>query len=281
MTNIKTIKAYSTEQFEIDKFQKFNQAAYDKAITFSIWQGFIFFFTNALLYGSLAAITFAASDLHSKGLISVGDISAFFLYTLLLLQNFMVLAFFFANFMKMAGASQKMIELMKDIPVIQVRGGLSLPDSDVKGLIEFKNVNFNYPSKPEVQVSRDINLTFHENKVTAIVGESGCGKSTIISLILRFYDPTSGQVLFNGVDIKTLDPAWYKRQIAIVQQEPVLFSGSIRDNICYGCDTEVNEEDLKEACRKANSLGFIEDPSIFPQGFDTLVGERGVKLSGG
>ena len=248
---------------------------------FSLWQGFIFFFTNTLLYGSLAVITFAASNLHEKGLISVGDISAFFLYTLLLLQNFMVLAFFFANFLKMAGASQKMIELMKDQPIIQVRGGIQQEDSEVKGVVKFIDVNFNYPSKPDVQVTKNVNLEFEENKVTAIVGESGCGKSTIISLILRFYDPTSGQVLFNGIDVKSLDPVWYKRQIAIVQQEPVLFSGTIRDNICYGSDFEVSLEDLRDACRKANALDFIEDKQMFPDGFETVVGERGVKLSGG
>ena len=89
-------------------------------------------------------------------------------------------------------------------------------------------------------------------------------------------------MLFSGVDIAELDQRWYKRQIAIVSQEPVLFSGSIRDNICYGLEKEeMTTEHLEEACRKANALSFIQDKSIFPQGFDTLVGERGVKLSGG
>lgn len=114
------------------------------------------------------------------------------------------------------------------------------------------------------------------------MGPSGCGKSSIIALIERFYDPKEGQVLFSGVDIKQLDARWYKRQIAIVSQEPVLFAGTIRENICYGLDTdEVTTEQLEEACRKANALNFIMDKSIFPDGFDTIVGERGIKLSGG
>lgn len=90
-----------------------------------------------------------------------------------------------------------------------------------------------------------------------MVGKSGCGKSSIISLIERFYDPNEGQILYSGVDIKELDAKWYKRQVALVSQEPVLFSGCIRDNICYGTDGDVSQLELEEACRKANCLKFI------------------------
>lgn len=114
------------------------------------------------------------------------------------------------------------------------------------------------------------------------MGHSGCGKSSIVSMIERFYDPVEGQVLFNGIDIKQLDPRWYKKHIALVSQEPVLFAGTIRDNISYGLSPEeVTEELVRDACSKANILSSIEDKNIFPDGFDTLVGERGVKLSGG
>ena len=119
------------------------------------------------------------------------------------------------------------------------------------------------------------------------MGHSGCGKSSIVSLIERFYDPTDGKLLFEGCDLKDLDTRWYHQsQIALVQQEPILFSNSIRENICYGVDFSGMSEDqiqarLREACRKANALTFIEDKKLFPQGFATIVGEKGIRLSGG
>jgi ABC-type multidrug transport system fused ATPase/permease subunit len=115
----------------------------------------------------------------------------------------------------------------------------------------------------------------------ALVGSSGCGKSSIIALVQRFYDPVKGEVFFSGKNVKDLDPKWYKTQISIVQQEPVLFPGTIRENIQYGTSKVFKEEEIEEACRQACALGFIQDKSMFPEGFDTVVGERGVKLSGG
>ena len=101
-------------------------------------------------------------------------------------------------------------------------------------------------------------------------------------MIERFYDPVSGRVTFDGIDVKELDPKWYHSQIAIVSQEPVLFSGSIKENIAYGLDPRiVTQEMLDEACTQANAYGFIHDKDLFPEGYSTVVGERGVKLSGG
>lgn len=104
----------------------------------------------------------------------------------------------------------------------------------------------------------------------------------MVSLIERFYDPTHGQILFDGRDLKTLDPLWYHQQISIVSQEPILFSGTIRENLVYGLESnKFTEDDILQVCRSANALDFIQDREHFPQGFDTIVGERGVKLSGG
>lgn len=119
-----------------------------------------------------------------------------------------------------------------------------------------------------------------------MVGKSGCGKSSIIALIERFYDPKKGSIHFSGRDIRELDPEWYKSQVSIVQQEPVLNSGSIMDNITYGSKLDhLSEKELlaqvDDACHKANAYTFIHDLDRFPEGYKTLVGERGMKLSGG
>lgn len=139
-----------------------------------------------------------------------------------------------------------------------------------------------------MQVLKGVSLSIDNDKkrVVALVGTSGCGKSSIISMIERFYEPIGGQVLFNGTDIRELDPRWYHEQISLVQQEPVLFSGTIQDNILYGYNIKdkTDEDILKmmdEACRQANAYDFIHEASQFPSGYQTVVGERGVKLSGG
>jgi ABC-type multidrug transport system fused ATPase/permease subunit len=132
----------------------------------------------------------------------------------------------------------------------------------------------------------DLTIDNKKNRVVALCGTSGCGKSTIISMIERFYDPTEGEVLFNGVNIKDIDPRWYHEQVSIVQQEPVLFSGTIRENIIYGLNLEHESHErvtemIDEACHAANAYTFTHDLDVFPLVYDTIVGERGVKLSGG
>ena len=183
---------------------------------------------------------------------------------------------------RIAGASEKIVEMMKTAVTVNASGGMTLPEKDVVGEIELKNVSFHYPTKPTVKVSKNVSIKIAKNNVVALVGQSGCGKSSIISLIERYYDPIEGEILFSGVNIRKFDPKWLKKQIGIVAQEPVLFTGTIRENVCYGLDKdEVTDADIDEACKKANAYDFIQDKTKFTEGYDTLIGERGVKLSGG
>ena len=156
----------------------------------------------------------------------------------------------------------------------------------VEGEIVLEDVKFSYPSRPTVQVVKGLNITFRAGKTAALVGASGSGKSTIVSLVERFYDPTSGAVKLDGVNIKDLNLRWLRSQIGLVSQEPSLFSTTIRGNIAHGligtihehASEEVKEALIKEASIKANAHGFI---TKLPLGYDTLVGERGFLLSGG
>ena len=161
-----------------------------------------------------------------------------------------------------------------------------LKPSKVVGEINFENVDFNYPARPDVQVVKNLSLTFPAGKTTALVGASGSGKSTVVSLIERFYDPLSGSVRLDGVDIRELNLKWLRTQIGLVSQEPILFSTSIRQNVEYGLvgtphhntSPEEKLQLVREACVKANADGFI---CKLPDGYDTIVGERGFLLSGG
>uniref|UniRef100_A0A7N0U2K1 Uncharacterized protein n=1 Tax=Kalanchoe fedtschenkoi TaxID=63787 RepID=A0A7N0U2K1_KALFE len=148
----------------------------------------------------------------------------------------------------------------------------------VKGEIVFRNISFKYPTRPDVQILRDLNITIHSGKTVALVGESGCGKSTVISLLQRFYDPDSGTITLDGIEIQKLKLKWLRQQMGLVSQEPILFNNSIRENIAYGKEGHADESEILAAAELANAHKFI---SSLSQGYDTVVGERGLQLSGG
>ena len=178
------------------------------------------------------------------------------------------------NLAGLLGAADKIFELMSYQPWVNFRGGDKIESEEVKGTLEVRDIEFSYPLKPNVEVLKGISFSVDtdRNRVVAICGHSGCGKSTVISLIQRFYDPDAGSILFNGEDLRDLDPKWYHSQIGIVQQEPVLFSGTIIDNILYGFDiSDLNDEEVErrvdEACRQADAYDFIHDLDRFPLGY--------------
>lgn len=149
--------------------------------------------------------------------------------------------------------------------------------TDLKGEIEFKNVSFSYPMRPDITIFQNLNLKVRSGRSLAVVGQSGSGKSTVISLVTRFYDPTSGMVMIDGSDIKTLNLRSLRLKIGLVQQEPALFSTTVYENIKYG-NEHASEIEVMKAAKAANAHEFI---SRMPEGYQTEVGERGVQLSGG
>jgi ATP-binding cassette subfamily B (MDR/TAP) protein 1 len=184
------------------------------------------------------------------------------------------------------GAATKLYAVIDRIPVIDSadRGGLQ--PSKVVGEIALEDVKFSYPSRPTIPILQGVTVAFQAGKSTALVGASGSGKSTIISLVERFYDPTAGSVKLDGVDLKDLNLKWTRSQIGLVSQEPVLFATTIKENVAHGLINtsyeHASEKDkfelIKQACINSNADGFI---SKLPHGYDTLVGERGFLLSGG
>ncbi|KAG2290692.1 hypothetical protein Bca52824_050296 [Brassica carinata] len=148
----------------------------------------------------------------------------------------------------------------------------------VKGDIELRHVSFKYPSRPDVQIFQDLCLSIRAGKTVALVGESGSGKSTVIALLQRFYDPDSGEITLDGVEIKSLRLKWLRQQTGLVSQEPILFNETIRANIAYGKGGDASESEIVSAAELSNAHGFI---SGLQQGYDTMVGERGIQLSGG
>lgn len=164
-------------------------------------------------------------------------------------------------------------------PKIDTWSSDGAPVTTVEGTIEFRDVHFRYPTRPEQPVLRGLNLHVKPGQYIALVGASGCGKSTTIALLERFYDPLAGGIYVDGKEISSLNVNEYRSFIALVSQEPTLYQGSIRENILLGADREhVSDADIEFACREANIYDFIMS---LPEGFNTIVGSKGSLLSGG
>ncbi|XP_051207851.1 ABC transporter B family member 1 [Lolium perenne] len=182
-----------------------------------------------------------------------------------------------AAFAKARVAAAKIFRIIDHTPGISQDGDTGVELDSVTGRLELKNVEFAYPSRPDMPVLRSFSLTVPAGKTIALVGSSGSGKSTVVSLIERFYDPSSGEIMLDGVELKDLKLRWLRSQIGLVSQEPALFATSIRENLLLGRDSATQVE-MEEAARVANAHSFIIK---LPDGYDTQVGERGLQLSGG
>ncbi|KAI3462943.1 hypothetical protein Pfo_019606 [Paulownia fortunei] len=180
-------------------------------------------------------------------------------------------------FSKGKAAGYKLMEIIKQKPTIIQDASDGKCLTEVIGNIEFKNVTFSYPSRPDIIIFRDFSIFFPAGKTVAVVGGSGSGKSTVVSLIERFYDPNQGEILLDNVDLKTLQLKWLRNQIGLVNQEPALFATTILENILYG-KSDATMEEVEAAASAANAHSFI---TLLPNGYNTQVGERGVQLSGG
>ncbi|GMR60097.1 hypothetical protein PMAYCL1PPCAC_30292, partial [Pristionchus mayeri] len=262
-------------------------------------------FAKGLMFGSfqftgymaLSTILFYGSTLISKGLLTYGELSSFCLYAVLSAASLSNMSGFFVEIMKGLGASARLFELRDQKPVIPLVGGIK--KENVEKEITFENVTFAYPDRD--RLFSNISFQVPAGKITAVVGPSGSGKSTIASLMLRLYDPDSGRITVDGVDLKDMDPSVWRRNIGTVGQEPVLFSTNIRENIVYGAEypEQVTEAQIEESAKQSNSWEFLKrfpdvswvfkgltwksigDAIILSQGLNTLVGEHGSTLSGG
>ena len=192
--NVRTVKAFSNESSEIEKFDRDNEKVYALCKEKDWWESGFGLLVQILLFGSMVIVMYVSTLLYQNGELSIGAISSFLLYMLLLLFNFAIMANVFGNVASIFGATDKVVELMNVKEAINTKDGDRLDDSETKGTIEIRDLKFSYPSKQSVQVLKGVSLTVENNKnrVVALCGTSGCGKSTIISMIERFYDPTSG-----------------------------------------------------------------------------------------
>ena len=228
-------------------------------------------------FASLATVGLIGLHDMLSGSISSGQLVAFIFYGFLTGGGVGALSETWGDLQRAAGATERLMELLHEVPSIAVPAHpLSLP-AQAGGAVSFRDVTFRYPTRPDFKALNGFSLDVAAGEAVALVGPSGAGKSTVFQLMLRFFEAQAGAITFDGLDITQLDPVALRRRIAVVSQEPVIFSGSIAANIRYGRE-DATDAQVRAAADAAAASEFIEK---LPQGFDTLVGERGVTLSGG
>ena len=223
---------------------------------------------------TILALLYIGGGMVKSGSITIGELSSFLMYTAYAGGSMFGLSGFYSELMKGVGAASRLFELQDREPTISPTVGDAVRSA--RGPIEFRNVSFSYPTRPAVKIFEGLSFKIEQGTNVAIVAPSGAGKSTVASLLLRFYIPTKGSITINGEDVIRMNAKQLRRKIGYVGQEPVLFSGTIADNIAYGQPLATRAE-IVSAARKANCQ-FISD---FPDGLETSVGSRGTQLSGG
>eukprot|EP00053_Salpingoeca_punica_P011910 m.106206 g.106206 ORF g.106206 m.106206 type:complete len:928 (+) comp15811_c0_seq4:137-2920(+) len=277
-SSMHTVRAFAAEESEYMRYRKAMQIFYNlqrkEAIAYGGYSATFILLPNLVTLGVLLY----GGQLVLDGSLSSGTLVSFLFYQSSLSDSFNLIGFVYSSLSEAFGAADKVFAMIDRQPAFGYLGGTYMPNR-VHGEIVFRNVTFFYPSRPDYPVITDFNLRIASGEVVALVGPSGGGKSSIVALIERLYEPVSGTVLLDGQKLAHYDSKFLHRNISIVSQQPTLYGRSIRENIIFGLDPgEVSEAEIVQACTLANAHDFI---TSFPDGYDTQVGEKGVSLSGG
>ncbi|XP_012882703.1 PREDICTED: ATP-binding cassette sub-family B member 8, mitochondrial isoform X1 [Dipodomys ordii] len=276
--NVRTVRAFAMEQREEERYgaelEDCRCKAEELGRGIAAFQGLSNIAFNCMVLGTL----FIGGSLVAGQQLTGGDLMSFLVASQTVQRSMASLSVLFGQVVRGLSAGARVFEYMALSPCIPLSGGSCIPSTQLRGAVTFENVSFSYPCRPGFEVLTDFTLTLPPGKIVALVGQSGGGKTTVASLLERFYDPTAGVVTLDGYDLRTLDPSWLRGQVVgFISQEPVLFGTTIMENIRFG-KVDASDEEVYAAAREANAHEFI---SSFPEGYNTIVGERGATLSGG
>jgi len=277
LAGVRIVKSFAREPYEVGRYGDGVERLFRIAIKRVRLSAILGPIIGLLAFSTIAIVLWVGSREVIAGRLTPGQLVSFLLYTMMIAAPIASFTSLYAQFQRALGASERVFQLLDTPPELQdAPDALDLPP--IRGEVRFDGVCFDYGDTTEARVVlRDIDLVAHPGQVVALVGPSGAGKTTLVNLIARFYDPNCGRILIDGHDIRDVKLRSLREQIGIVPQETALFSGSVRDNIRYG-KLDAIEDAVEAAARAANAHDFILQ---LPEGYDTLVGERGVKLSGG
>jgi ATP-binding cassette subfamily B protein len=274
---MKIVQAFNQQGREAERFTQATESVFATAKKRIALRAFMTFTVIALMFSAITFVIWQGAIDVAAGRITGGTIAAFVLYGGLLAGAFGALSEVYGDLLRAAGASERLNQLLSAEPTIKAPAEPKVLPEPAQGLLEFRGVEFRYPTRQDVSALHDFSLKVRPNEKLAVVGPSGSGKSTIFQLAQRFYDPQTGNILIDGIDLRDADPADVRSRIAMVPQETVIFAASARDNLRYG-NWDASEDELWEAARDANAETFLR---ALPDGLDTFMGEGGARLSGG
>ncbi|CCH58323.1 hypothetical protein TBLA_0A05300 [Henningerozyma blattae CBS 6284] len=279
LNGTRTIQSYVGEKLEIHKYAKEVRKVYHVGLNEAVASGLFFGVTGLIGNGAMLSLLYVGCNMISNGTLSIGGLSSFMMYAVYTGSSLFGLSSFYSEIMKGSGAASRIFEINKYVPDINATKGID-PISFQDKPIEFEHIKFAYPTRSGHMIFQDLNIKINPGEHVCIIGPSGSGKSTISSLLLRYYDPLAGTISIGGKDIKEYSLRKYRKLMGVVHQEPVLFNGTILENILYNVPEEIanDKERLSNAIESSNCNKFL---NTLPLGLETPVGPRGTQLSGG
>jgi ABC-type multidrug transport system fused ATPase/permease subunit len=277
LNGIRNVKSMVNEVFEFNRFKKSTDKLNTLGKTNAIWRGLFAGFIILVMFGSIIFVIWNGMKMVNSNTLTNAEFFQFLLYTVMIAASFGGISSLIGNIQKAVGATERLLEIINSEIEIDIESATIQKTPIFKKSIEFKNVSFHYSNRSDLEILKNINLKIPIGKQTAIVGGSGAGKSTLAQILLRFYEPTNGEILIDNKNYLNYNLSNYRSNISLVPQEIFLFGGSIYENIAYG-DVTANEKAVNEAAKMANINEFTDR---FEDGMGTLVGDRGVQLSGG
>jgi len=274
---VQTVQAYAQEKSEMRRFSDAVLEAFKANVKRIRAETLMSIFVIIMMFGGVVLVLWMGAQSVIDGTLSAGVLSQFVLYAILAATMTGALSSVIGELMRAAGALERISELLSMTPAIRSPGEPKLLSEPVKGNIRIKGLEFAYPSRLDTPIFSNIDVTISAGETVALVGPSGAGKSTLFQLLMRFYDPTAGGISVDGIDIRELDLAALRGQMALVSQDVTIFSSNALENIRYGA-SDRSQDEIKQAARAAHADEFI---SAMDKGYETYLGERGVRLSGG
>lgn len=271
------VKAFANEFIEILRYKKKTEEVAKTGMKSGLYRGAFSSFIVLGIFGAIVAVIWQGAHLIGEGKMLPGELVSFIVYSGFIGGSIGGLANVYASLQKAIGATEELMDILEEpTEDLNEEQSQNLIEG-FKGKVEFKGVSFEYPSRSDIKVLRQVDFVARPGEQIALVGPSGAGKSTLVSLLLRFYNPNTGSLLFDDKDASEYGLSEIRNQMGVVPQDVFLFGGTIRENILYG-DPNATEEQIIDAAEQANAWRFIKD---FPEGLETIVGERGIQLSGG
>ncbi|HPU52172.1 MAG TPA: ABC transporter transmembrane domain-containing protein [Burkholderiaceae bacterium] len=288
LSAIQIVQAYAREAFEAARFRASAEEAFQAAVRRTRARSILTALAIVLVFGAIVFVLWLGAQAVLQGRMSAGELTQFILYAAIVAGSVGALSEVMGDVQRAAGAAERLLELLAAQPHIvgpdaarmalrPAQAAAPVTGRQAGAAVSFDAVNFHYPSRPAEPALVDLNLSVEPGQTIALVGPSGAGKTTVFSLLLRFYDPQSGSIRLDGVDLRDFEPTALRERIGLVSQDSVVFSADVMENIRYG-RLEASDDEVRAAAAAAHADEFIDR---LPQGYQTYVGERGVRLSGG